>query len=193
MEEKNSMCSNWQGDQGIESDKDNKHEKIAVIPLKQLKDFKNHPFKVELNTELFELMQSIEKEGVLVPLLARPNPEGEGYEIVAGHRRKAACEWAGITDIPVVIRNLDDEQAIIAMVDSNLQRENIKPSEKAYAYKMRLEAMKRQGQRTDLTSDQVGPKLEDNPTLMVKKLEAGYESLCDTIDEGLITLKRQRT
>ena len=93
MEEKNSMCSNWQGDQGIESDKDNKHEKIAVIPLKQLKDFKNHPFKVELNTELFELMQSIEKEGVLVPLLARPNPDGEGYEIVAGHRRKAACEW----------------------------------------------------------------------------------------------------
>lgn len=93
------MCSNWQGDQGIESDKDNKHEKIAVIPLKQLKDFKNHPFKVELNTELFELMQSIEKEGVLVPLLARPNPDGEGYEIVAGHRRKAACEWAGITEI----------------------------------------------------------------------------------------------
>ena len=106
---------------------------------------------MELNTELFELMQSIEKEGVLVPLLARPNPDGEGYEIVAGHRRKAACEWAGITDIHVVIRNLDDEQAIIAMVDSNLQRENIKPSEKAYAYKMRLEAMKRQGQRTDLT------------------------------------------
>ena len=169
------MCSNWQGDQGIESDKDNKYEKIAVIPLNQLKDFKNHPFKVELNTELFELMQSIENEGVLVPLLARPNPDGEGYEIVAGHRRKAACEWAGITDVPVVIRNFDDEQAIIAMVDSNLQRENIKPSEKAYAYKMRLEAMKRQGQRTDLTSDQVGPKLEDNPTLMVKKLEAGYD------------------
>ena len=149
------MCSNWQGDQGIESDKDNKHEKIAVIPLKQLKDFKNHPFKVELNTELFELMQSIEKEGVLVPLLARPNPDGEGYEIVAGHRRKAACEWAGITEIPVVIRNLDDEQAIIAMVDSNIQRENIKPSEKAYAYMMRLDAINRQGTRTDLTSAQM--------------------------------------
>lgn len=126
------MCSNWQGDQGIESDKDNKHEKIAVIPLNQLKDFKNHPFKVELNTELFELMQSIENEGVLVPLLARPNPDGEGYEIVAGHRRKAACEWAGITEIPVVIRNFDDEQAVIAMIDSNLQRENIKPSEKRW-------------------------------------------------------------
>ena len=174
MEEKNSMCSNWQGDQGIESDKDNKHEKIAVIPLKQLKDFKNHPFKVELNTELFELMQSIEKEGVLVPLLARPNPEGEGYEIVAGHRRKAACEWAGITDIPVVIRNLDDEQAIIAMVDSNIQRENIKPSEKAYAYRMRLDAMNRQGTRTDLTSGQLVQKLVDeNPTVVLAQVECG--------------------
>lgn len=184
MEEKNSMCSNWQGDQGIESDKDNKHEKIAVIPLNQLKDFKDHPFKVELNTELFELMQSIENEGVLVPLLARPNPDGEGYEIVAGHRRKAACEWAGITDVPVVIRNFDDEQAIIAMIDSNLQRENIKPSEKAYAYKMRLEAMKRQGQRTDLTSSQVGTKLE-NPTVEVNKLETSYD------DEGKWNINSQ--
>jgi ParB family chromosome partitioning protein len=184
MEEKNSMCSNWQGDQGIESDKDNKHEKIAVIPLNQLKDFKNHPFKVELNTELFELMQSIENEGVLVPLLARPNPDGEGYEIVAGHRRKAACEWAGITDVPVVIRNFDDEQAVIAMIDSNLQRENIKPSEKAYAYKMRLEAMKRQGQRTDLTSSQVGTKLE-NPTVEVNTLETSYD------DEGKWNINSQ--
>jgi len=184
MDEKNSMCSNWQGDQGIESDKDNKHEKIAVIPLNQLKDFKNHPFKVELNTELFELMQSIENEGVLVPLLARPNPDGEGYEIVAGHRRKAACEWAGITDVPVVIRNFDDEQAVIAMIDSNLQRENIKPSEKAYAYKMRLEAMKRQGQRTDLTSSQVGTKLE-NPTVEVNKLETSYD------DEGKWNINSQ--
>ena len=184
MEEKNSMCSNWQGDQGIESDKDNKHEKIAVIPLNQLKNFKNHPFKVELNTELFELMQSIENEGVLVPLLARPNPDGEGYEIVAGHRRKAACEWAGITDVPVVIRNFDDEQAVIAMIDSNLQRENIKPSEKAYAYKMRLEAMKRQGQMTDLTSSQVGTKLE-NPTVEVNKLETSYD------DEGKWNINSQ--
>ena len=184
MEEKNSMCSNWQGDQGIESDKDNKHEKIAVIPLNQLKDFKNHPFKVEQNTELFELMQSIENEGVLVPLLARPNPDGDGYEIVAGHRRKAACEWAGITDVPVVIRNFDDEQAVIAMIDSNLQRENIKPSEKAYAYKMRLEAMKRQGQRTDLTSSQVGTKLE-NPTVEVNKLETSYD------DEGKWNINSQ--
>ena len=167
MEEKNSMCSNWQGDQGIESDKDNKHEKIAVIPLKQLKDFKNHPFKVELNTELFELMQSIEKEGMIVPILARPNPEGEGFEIISGHRRKAACEWAGIADVPVVIRNLDNEQAVIAMVDSNLQRENIKPSEKAFAYKMKLEAMKHQGKRMDLSSDQVGPELENSTVTVV--------------------------
>ncbi|SEV84666.1 ParB/RepB/Spo0J family partition protein [[Clostridium] fimetarium] len=174
MEEENSMCSNWQGDQGIESDKDNKHEKIAVIPLNQLKNFKNHPFKVELNTELFELMQSIEKEGMIVPILARPNPKGEGFEIISGHRRKAACEWAGIADVPVVIRNLDNEQAVIAMVDSNLQRENIKPSEKAFAYKMKLEAMKHQGKRMDLSSDQVGPELE-NSTVTVTKLEAGYD------------------
>ena len=174
MEEKNSMCSNWQEDQGIDSNKDKKHEKIAVIPLKQLKDFKNHPFKVELNTELFELMQSIEKEGMIVPILARPNPDGEGFEIISGHRRKAACEWAGIADVPVVIRNLDNEQAVIAMVDSNLQRENIKPSEKAFAYKMKLEAMKHQGKRMDLSSDQVGPELE-NSTVTVTKLEAGYD------------------
>jgi len=174
MEEENSMYSNWQGDQGIDSDKDNRNEKIAVIPLKQLKDFKNHPFKVELNTELFELMQSIEKEGILVPLLARPNPDGEGYEIIAGHRRKAACEWAGIVDVPVVIRNFDDEQAIIAMVDSNLQRENIKPSEKAYAYKMRLDAINRQGIRTDLTSGQLVQKLVDeNPTVVLAQVEGG--------------------
>ncbi len=174
MEEENSMYSNWQGDQGIDSAKDNRNEKIALIPLKQLKDFKNHPFKVELNTELFELMQSIEKEGILVPLLARPNPDGEGYEIIAGHRRKAACEWAGIADVPVVIRYFDDEQAIIAMVDSNLQRENIKPSEKAYAYKMRLDAINRQGIRTDLTSGQLVQKLVDeNPTVVLAQVEGG--------------------
>ena len=159
MEEKNSMCSNWQGDQGIESDKDNKHEKIAVIPLNQLKDFKNHPFKVELNTELFELMQSIEKEGVLVPLLARPNPDGEGYEIVAGHRRKRACELAGLEKMPVIIKDLTDDESTVIMVDSNIQREELLISEKAFAYKMKYEALKRQGKRSDLTSCQVGKKL----------------------------------
>lgn len=149
-------------------------DEIKNLRLNQLVNFKNHPFKVETNTELFELMQSIEKDGVLVPLLARPNPNGEGYELISGHRRKAACEWAGVTEVPVIVRDLDNCQAVIAMVDSNLQRENIKPSEKAFAYRMKLEAMKQQGKRTDLTSDQVGPMLE-NPTVEVTRLKALYD------------------
>ena len=116
-------------------------DKIIMVNLNELHDFKNHPFKVEENAELFELTQSIEQEGVIVPLLARANPYGDGYELIAGHRRKAACNWAGLAKVPVVVRNLDDNQAVIAMVDSNLQRENIRPSEKAYAFKMKLEAM----------------------------------------------------
>ena len=155
---------------GVESKKSTFDGKIQYLPLNQLADFKNHPFKVEMNTELFELMQSIEKEGVLVPLLARPNPVGEGYELIAGHRRKAASKWAGVDKVPVMVLELDDNQAVIAMVDSNLQRENIKPSEKAFAYRMKLEAMKQQGKRTDLTSCQVGKKSE-NPTAEFAKLE----------------------
>ena len=129
---------------GVEIKKNIFDGKIQYLPLDQLADFKNHPFKVEMNTELFELMQSIEKEGVLVPLLARPNLAGEGYELIAGHRRKAASKWAGVDKVPVMVAELDDNQAVIAMVDSNLQREHIKPSEKAFAYRMRLEAMKQQ-------------------------------------------------
>ena len=106
-------------------------DEIKLLNLNQLHDFANHPFKVEENTELCELMRSIETEGVLVPLLARPNPNGEGYELISGHRRKAACAWAGVTDVPVVVRDLDDNQAVITMVDSNLQREHIKPSTSA--------------------------------------------------------------
>ena len=155
---------------GVGSKKNIFEGKIQYLPLDQLEDFKNHPFKVEMNTELFELMQSIEKEGVLVPLLARPNPEGQGDELIAGHRRKAASKWAGVKEVPVMVVELDNNQAIIAMVDSNLQRENIKPSEKAFAYRMRLEAMKQQGKRTDLTSCQNGKKLE-NPTVEFAKLE----------------------
>lgn len=132
---------------------------------------------------LFELMQSIEKEGVIVPALARPKEDG-GYELIAGHRRKAACKWAGLNCMPVVVRNFDDNQAVIAMVDSNLQREHLKPSEKAFAYKMKLEVIKRQGARTDLTfcqvgekitSSQVGPKL-DNPTLQTHSLTSGHDA-----------------
>lgn len=145
-------------------------EEIKSIRISELKDFKNHPFHVQQDMELCALMKSIEDEGVIVPLLVRPNPDGEGYEVIAGHRRKAAALWAGLTEVPVVIRELDDDQAIVAMVDSNLQRENLKPSEKAYAYRMKLEAMNRQGRKTDITSAQVGPKLERSNELLAKQV-----------------------
>lgn len=146
-------------------------ETIRNVDVNRLHDFKNHPFKVEMNTELCELMRSIEKEGVLVPLLVRTNPYGDGYEVISGHRRKEAAIWAGETKVPVVIRELDDDQAVVAMVDSNLHRENLKPSEKAFAYKMKLDAMKHQGKRLSddslsdnganhMTSAQVGPKCD---------------------------------
>ena len=157
-------------------------DEIKLLNLNQLHDFANHPFKVEENTELCELMRSIETEGVLVPLLARPNPNGEGYELISGHRRKAACAWAGVTDVPVVVRDLDDNQAVITMVDSNLQREHIKPSEKAYAYKMKLAAMNRQGQRTDITSAQVEPKSG--------LLERSNELLAKQVGESVAQIKR---
>ena len=175
MAEKKQNKSSIVQNKGVGSEKNTFEGKIQYLPLDQLVDFKNHPFKVEMNTELFELMQSIEKEGVLVPLLARPNPVGEGYELIAGHRRKAASKWAGVDKVPVMVVELDDNQAVIAMVDSNLQREHIKPSEKAFAYRMRLEAMKQQGKRTDLTLSQVGTKLMDNPTLSVAQVVAAYD------------------
>lgn len=146
---------------------------IKMVPIADLHDFEGHPFKVENDMALFELMQSIEKEGVIVPALVRPRAEG-GYELIAGHRRKAASKWAGLDVMPVVIRELDDNQSIIAMVDSNLQREHLKPSEKAFAYKMKLDAMKRQGARTDLTSSQLGKKLE-NLTMATYPLKSGYD------------------
>lgn len=148
-------------------------ETIRNVEINQLHDFKNHPFKVEVNTELCELMKSIEKEGVLVPLLVRTNPYGDGYEIISGHRRKEAAVWAGETKVPVVIRELDDDQAVVAMVDSNLHRENLKPSEKAFAYKMKLEAMKRQGKRTDLTCVQVAHKLDGKKSRQLLAEEVG--------------------
>ena len=129
-------------------------EKILEIPLADLHPFKNHPFQVTKNEELRELAESIKENGVVTPAIARPRPEG-GYELIAGHRRKAACELAGIAAMPVVVRELDDNTATIIMVDSNQQRENLLPSEKAFSYKMKLEAIKRQGKRTDLTCGQV--------------------------------------
>lgn len=136
-------------------------ETIRNVSINELHDFRNHPFKVEKNMELCELMRSIEKEGVLVPLLVRTNPYGVGYEIISGHRRKEAAIWAGETEVPIVIRELDDDQAVVVMVDSNLHRENLKPSEKAFAYRMKLNAMKHQGKKVsaeNITLAQVEPR-----------------------------------
>ena len=194
MKKKEELCSFAQQENSAMAETD-----IRMVPIAELQDFEGHPFKVENDMALFELMQSIEKEGVIVPALARPKADG-GYELIAGHRRKAACKWAGLDCMPVVIRDLDDNQSVIAMVDSNLQREHLKPSEKAFAYKMKLEAMKRQGARTDLTfcqvgekitSSQVGKKLSssqvvtgtsdqdglklENPTMKIYPLQSGHD------------------
>ena len=132
---------------------------IVNIPLSQLHDFPNHPFKVRDDEKMQETVESVKAYGVLVPAIVRQRPDGE-YEIVAGHRRKRASELAGLNELPAIVRDLDDDAATIIMVDSNLQRENILPSERAQAYKMKLEAIKRQGARTDLTSRQLGEKSE---------------------------------
>jgi len=133
-------------------------EQIVELPLKQLRPFKNHPFHVRDDEAMSRTVESVKEYGVLTPGIARPLPKG-GYEIVAGHRRKHACELAGLATMPFIVREMDDDTATILMCDSNLQRENILPSERAFAYKMKLEAIKRQGARTDLTSAQVVPKL----------------------------------
>lgn len=139
-------------------------EKVINIPLVELHPFKNHPFKVKDDESMLETAESITKHGVLVPVIARPREEG-GYELISGHRRKRASELAGKDMLPVIVRNLDDDAATIIMVDSNIQRENILPSERAFAYKLKLEAMKHQGQRNDLTSGQVGTKLRADEKL----------------------------
>ena len=141
-----------------ESRADAQREKVLEIPLSELHPFKEHPFKVKDDEAMMETADSIRQYGVLVPAIARPDPNG-GYELVAGHRRHRASELAGKDTMPVIVRDLDDDQATIIMVDSNLQRESLLPSERAFAYKMKLEAIKHQGARTDLTSAQVGPKL----------------------------------
>ena len=133
---------------------DAKKEKIEEIPLSELFPFKNHPFKVLDDNRMLEITESIREHGVLVPCIARPRPEG-GYELISGHRRRRACELAGLEVMPVIVRVIDDDRAIIDMVDSNLQRENILPSERAFAFKMKLEALKHQGLRT---SCQIGTK-----------------------------------
>lgn len=135
-----------------------KLEKVQMLPLKDLQPFPDHPFEVRDDEEMEKLVDSIRVHGVLMPAIARTRPDGS-YELVAGHRRKRACELAGLQEMPVLVREMDDDTATILMVDSNVQREHVLPSEKAKAYKMKLEAIKRQGQRSDLTSGQLGPKL----------------------------------
>ena len=137
---------------------------VTDLSAAEISDFPNHPFKVRMDQSMVELADSVKQYGVLVPSLVRPMPDGS-YQMVSGHRRKRAAELAGLPTVPCIIRELTDDEAIIVMVDSNLQREQILPSEKAVAYKMKLEAMKRQGMRTDLTSAPVGPKLRSNKEL----------------------------
>ena len=137
---------------------DAKLEKVVLLPPEEISEFPNHPFQVRMDDAMKEMAQSVRENGVLVPALVRPR-EGGGYEMVSGHRRKRAAELAGLREIPCIVRNLTDDQAIVIMVDSNLQREQILPSEKAFAYKMKLDAMKRQGFRSDLTSGPLGQKL----------------------------------
>ena len=149
-----------------ESRADAQREKVLEIPLSELHPFKDHPFKVKDDDAMMETADSIRQYGVLVPAIARPDPNG-GYELVAGHRRHRASLLAGLAEMPVIVRELDDDEATIIMVDSNLQRETLLPSERAFAYRMKLEAMKHQGLRTDLTSVQVGQKL--NAREMVAK------------------------
>ena len=160
---KNSLNVSLKGADDIfsteESRQEQQREQVQQIPIGELFPFKNHPFKVLDDESMQRTVESVEQYGVLSPLIARPRPEG-GYEIISGHRRQHAAQLAGLDTLPVIVRNMDDDAAVLLMVDSNLQRENILPSERAFAYKMKLEALKNQGARSDLTSRQVVGKLE---------------------------------
>ncbi len=170
--------------------------KVEEIDLKLIDGFENHPFSIKDDEDMQNLIRSIADNGILVPCLARKN--GERYELISGHRRKAACEMLGIATLPIIIKDMTREEAIITMVDSNIQREHILPSEKAFAYKMKLEAMSRQGKRTDLTSDQLGRKLETaeiigeqsgeskNQIRRYIRLTNLIKPLLDMVDEGRI-------
>lgn len=151
-----------------ESRAESQLERVQNIPVRELVPFKNHPFKVLDDEAMLRTTESIAEYGVLTPLIARPLDHG-GYEIISGHRRAHAAELAGLSEVPVLVRDMDDDAATVLMVDSNLQRENILPSERAFAYKMKLEAMKHQGSRSDLTSSQVGTKLRTDQ-VMAKEL-----------------------
>ena len=142
-----------------ESRQEEQREQVQQIPVSELFPFKNHPFKVLDDDSMTRTVESISQFGVLAPLIARPRPDGDGYEIISGHRRQYAAKKAGLDTVPVIVRNMTDDDAIILLVDSNIQRENILPSERAFAFKMKMDAIKRQGARSDLTSAQVAPKL----------------------------------
>ena len=182
-----------------EAREEEKLEKVVNLPLQAISDFPGHPFKVRDDKEMQDLADSVRDFGVLVPALVRP--KGDGYEMIAGHRRKRAVELSGRSEIPCIIRDFTEEEATIIMVDSNLQREHILPSEKALAYKMKLEAMKRQGQRNDLTSDPVGPKFRSNEELAKKSEESVtqikryirltelIQPIMDMVDDGKIAFR----
>ena len=178
---------------------DAQREKVQNIPLGELHPFRNHPFKVKDDAAMQDTVDSVREYGVLVPAIARPDPSG-GYELIAGHRRHHASELAGKETMPVIIRDLDDDAATIIMVDSNLQREELLPSERAFAYKMKLEALKHQGARTDLTSSQVGTRLRADELIAQQSGESRNQiqrfirltelipTLLDMVDERKIAL-----
>ena len=186
-----------------ESRDEAKLERVINLPPGEISDFPNHPFKVRMDEEMQQMAESVKEHGVLVPALVREKPDG-GYEMIAGHRRKRAAELAELPEIPCIVRNLTDDEAIIVMVDSNLQREKILPSEKAFAYKMKLDAMRRQqGTRTDLTSVPVGQKLRqtsrealaenspDSNTQIQRYIRLTYllPEILDMVDDGKIALR----
>ena len=179
---KNSLNVSLKGADDIfsteESRQEQQREQVQQIPIGELFPFKNHPFKVLDDESMQRTVESVEQYGVLSPLIARPRPEG-GYEIISGHRRQHAAQLAGLDTLPVIVRNMDDDAAVLLMVDSNLQRENILPSERAFAYKMKLEAIKNQGARSDLTSGQI-----------VQKSKLSIERVAENAGEGYKTVQR---
>ena len=179
---KNSLNVSLKGADDIfsteESRQEQQREQVQQIPIGELFPFKNHPFKVLDDDSMQRTVESVEQYGVLSPLIARPRPEG-GYEIISGHRRQHAAQLAGLDALPVIVRQMDDDAAVLLMVDSNLQRENILPSERAFAYKMKLEALKNQGARSDLTSGQI-----------VQKSKLSIERVAEDAGEGYKTVQR---
>ena len=180
---KNSLNVSLKGADDIfsteESRQEQQREQVQQIPIGELFPFKNHPFKVLDDEAMTRTVESIAQYGVLAPLIARPRPDGDGYEIISGHRRQYAAKLAGLDTLPVIVRQMSDDAAVILMVDSNLQREHILPSERAFAYKMKLEAIKNQGARSDLTSGQI-----------VQKSKLSIERVAEDAGEGYKTVQR---